>query len=330
MRRGNAHLLVYFVQINFPGVFMNSSYSPKIHLLSSPGWKDYELLDSGAGWKLERYGPYRLVRPEPEAIWSQALPEREWKSAHAVFRPAPEENGGHWDVQRELPARWQMQYNGLRFWVQTTASRHLGVFPEQAAQWDWIEEQVRAANRPIRVLNLFGYTGIASVAAARAGAQVTHLDAARKVVSWAHENLELSGLGDRPVRWIVEDALKFVQREARRGSLYDGIVLDPPKFGRGPKGEVWEFYKLVPNLLQACRQILSPQAQFLLVTAYAIKASALTLYNGLNEAMRSLNGEVTAGEVVLNEKSAGRLLSTAIYSRWNALPAARPAPREVA
>jgi 23S rRNA (cytosine1962-C5)-methyltransferase len=215
---------------------MRSGNLPQLQVITSTEWQDYELLDSGDGQKLERYGPYRLLRPEPEAVWRRALPNREWDNIHAVFKPSPEENGGHWKSIQPLPDRWKMSYRKLNFCVQTTASRHLGVFPEQAAQWDWITHQNELSGRPMTVLNLFGYTGLASLAAAQAGAAVTHLDASRKVVQWANENLALSNLADRSVRWIVDDALKFVQREIRRNSRYDGIILDPPKFGRGPKG----------------------------------------------------------------------------------------------
>lgn len=293
------------------------SGNPTLTLQTSPDWEDYELVDSGGGSKLERYGKYRFIRPEAEAIWKPSLDEREWNTAQAVFQPSPEENGGHWVYQREIEPRWKMQYKGLRFWVQTSASRHMGVFPEQASQWDWIAERIRSAGRPVRVLNLFGYTGLATLAAAQAGASVTHIDASKKVITWARENQELSGLADRPVRWIVDDALKFVQREARRGSLYEGIVLDPPKFGRGPKGEVWEFYKLLPELLHACRDALSPDPVFVNLTAYAVKASALTLYYALDEITRGFGGHVDAGEVALVESSAGRMLSTAIFARWS-------------
>ena len=290
---------------------------PTISLLKPGNWQDYELLDSGDGLKLERYGSYRFVRPEPEAIWKPALSEKVWKQAQAVFRPSPEENGGHWDYNQPLPKRWQMEYNQLKFWTQTTASRHVGVFPEQAGEWDWVRDQIQTAGRPLHVLNLFGYTGLATLAAAQAGAKVTHVDASRKVVDWAKENLELSGLKDKSVRWIVDDALKFVQREARRGSGYDGIILDPPKFGRGPKGEVWEFYKLIPSLLESCRSILSPEPRFIIMTAYAVKTSAVTLYYGLKELMKKEQGSTQAGEVVLYEKSAGRILSMAVYASWS-------------
>jgi 23S rRNA (cytosine1962-C5)-methyltransferase len=289
---------------------------PNLLLLSSPSWKDYALLDSGAGLKLEQFGPYRLIRPEAEAIWKPSLPEKEWKAAVAQFQPSTEENGGHWEKSKPLPERWTMEYHGLKFYAALSASRHVGVFPEQASGWDWIAEQVQTAGRPMRVLNLFGYTGLASLAAAQAGAQVTHLDASHKVVTWARENQALSGLADKPVRWIIDDALKFVEREGRRNSRYEGLILDPPKFGRGPKGEVWEFYKLIPELLQACRQVLSERPRFVLLTAYAVKASALTLFYAIQEMMEGFKGQTNAGEIVLDEKSAGRKLSTAIFARW--------------
>lgn len=211
-----------------------------------------------------------------------------------------------------------MTYRDLKFWIQPTHSRHLGVFPEQACQWDWIRDETARAGRPLRVLNLFGYTGLASLAAAQAGAEVTHVDAARKVVTWAHENMNLSGMGDRPVRWIVDDALKFVERQGRRGGIFDGLILDPPKFGRGPKGEVWEFYKLLPRLLAACRAAMSDRPRFVVLTAYAVKASSLTLHQALGDVMAGDHGTVESGEVILNEKSGGRLISMAVFSRWSA------------
>lgn len=289
---------------------------PELTLLHSPGWKTYELLDSGRGRKLERFGEFILDRPEAEAVWEPALSDKEWKKAAAVFVPSPEENGGHWNTSHPLPEKWEMTYKNIRFTVQTTASRHVGVFPEQANHWDWVDNQIRMAKHPPKVLNLFGYTGLASLAAAESGALVTHLDASRKVVNWARENQSLSGLMDKPVRWIIDDAVKFVQRENRRGSLYDGIILDPPKFGRGPKGEVWEFYKLLPELLSECGKLLSSQPLFVVITAYAVKASALTLYYAVNEMMKGKKGNLQAGEIVLDEKSSGRLLSTAIFTRW--------------
>ncbi len=289
---------------------------PAIELLSPDDWVDYELIDSGDGQKLERYGQVRVIRPEPEAVWSKGFGDAEWQKADALYKPAPEENGGHWEFMRKVPERWKMSYRDLSFWAQTSSSRHLGVFPEQASQWDWMQQVIRASGRAPKVLNLFGYTGIASLAAAQAGAQVTHLDASRKVVTWANENQRLSNLQDAPIRWIIDDALKFVQREHRRNSTYNGIILDPPKFGRGPKGEVWEFYKLIPNLLDACRQILAPDPLFVQLTAYAVKASSVTLFYAMDEMMRGFGGVTTAGELGLKTKSHGKFLSMAIFARW--------------
>jgi 23S rRNA (cytosine1962-C5)-methyltransferase len=328
---------------------------PTFSILESPNWSDYALLDSGDGLKLERFGRYTFVRPEVQAMWSRALPEKEWAQAHAVFQPTSEESGGHWDFKKRIEARWEMRYaltpgplsspkgapegrGELRFWAMTTPGRHLGIFPEVAAHWDWTagliyhrahgelkKEHASSVTSParqpgqaaVKVLNLFGYTGLASLAAAAAGAQVTHVDASKKAVTWARENQALSGLDEKPVRWIVDDALKFVQREARRGNTYDGIVLDPPKFGRGPKGEVWEVYKSLPNLLEACQQVLSEHPLFVVVTVYAVKASAIHIGQTLQEMMSKFKGTVESGELVTRERSAGRLLSQAVYARWS-------------
>ncbi len=289
-----------------------------ITLLDSPDWKDYELLDSGDGLKLERFGAYRFIRPEVQAMWKRGLPESAWREAHAVFQPTSEESGGHWELKRKIPDSWTLGYKGLRMTVMTTPGRHLGVFPETAAHWDWYAQLIAEAKRPVKVLNLFGYTGIASLAAARAGAQVTHIDASKKSVTWARENQELSKLGDKPIRWIVDDALKFVQREGRRGAKYDGIILDPPKFGRGPKGEIWEVYESLPALLADCQAVLSDQPLFLSLTMYAIRASAVHLHQSLEELMRPFSGRTEAGELVTRETSKGRLLSQAVYARWGA------------
>jgi len=213
-----------------------------------------------------------------------------------------------------------MDYKGIRFMVQLTASRHLGVFPEQAAQWDWIQQQIQSTKRKIKLLNLFGYTGIASLAAAKAGAMVTHVDASRKVINWGQENQKISLISESSIRWLVDDAFKFVKRESRRGSRYDAIIMDPPKFGRGPKGEVWEFYKILPNLFNGCREILSAQPLFVIITAYAVKASSLTLYNGLQAIMQPYKGKTEAGEVILPAKKSENALSMAVYSRWSAEP----------
>jgi 23S rRNA (cytosine1962-C5)-methyltransferase len=287
-------------------------------LLSSLDWKDYELLDSGEGLKLERYGTYTFVRPEPQAMWSPALKGAQWSASHAVFQPTGEESGGHWQFNKPVEPSWNMRYKDLSFQAQTTAGRHLGVFPEQANHWDWMAGLIHQAGRPVHVLNLFGYTGLASLSAAKAGAKVTHVDASKKAIAWARENQTRSKLEDRPIRWIVDDALKFVQREIRRQVKYDGIILDPPKFGRGPKGEVWEFFDLMPRLLEACRQVLSPSPLFTVITAYAIRASALSLHYSLGDMMKDQAGSITSGELTLKEASAGRMIATAIFSRWQA------------
>ena len=292
--------------------------NPGITFLQPLEWPDYELIDSGNGAKLERFGSYLLNRPEPEAIWKPVLSSDEWKKADAIFVAGKGEESGYWQSKKEISNRWTIRYRHLKFWLQLSSSRHIGIFPEQAPEWEWIYQQISPLkNQHLKVLNLFGYSGSATLAAASAGAQVTHVDASSKAIQWARENQELSGLIDRPIRWIVDDALKFVRREKKRGKFYDGIILDPPKFGRGPKGEVWEFYKLLPFLLEACSDILSANPQFLLITAYAIKTSSLTLQEGIAEMMMPYSGTTTAGELLLPEKSGGRYLSKAIYASWS-------------
>lgn len=297
--------------------------------LESSHWKDYALLDSGDGLKLERFGHYVFARPESQAMWKRSL-ESEWKNADAVFIPTGEESGGHWDFKMKVEEKWEMTYpplsshfqengerkGGLRFWAMTTPGRHLGVFPEVAAHWDWFSGLIANAKRDVNVLNLFGYTGLATLAAASAGAKVTHVDASKKSVGWARENQALSNLTEKPIRWIVDDALKFVQREARRGVKYDGIILDPPKFGRGPKGEVWEVYKSLPNLLEACRACLSDDPLFVVTTVYAVRASAIHVAQAMDDMMKELGGKIEMGELVTREQSAGRYLSQAVYARW--------------
>ena len=291
--------------------------NPDLKVLTSPDWVDFELLDSGDGLKLERYGQYTLIRPEAEAVWSPNMPMKVWrKRAHAEFVTTQEKNGGHWKRLKSMPQNWKVNYKALTFTMECKGSRHVGLFPEQAEYWDWIVKQVSDTKKPIKVLNLFGYTGAATLAAASAGAKVTHIDASKRAVTWARQNAAASGLSDAPVRWIVEDALKFVQREKRRESYYEGIILDPPKFGRGPKGEVWEFYKLLSQLLHACADILSPQAKFFALTAYSVKASPITLRQAVEELMPD-GGSTEAGEITLQEAETDRLLPTAIFARWS-------------
>ncbi len=302
-----------------------------ITLLESSHWQDYALLDSGDGLKLERFGKYVFVRPESQALWKRSL-DAEWRNVDAVFIPSGEESGGHWDFKKKVDEKWEMRYalrfdygtdkhsasaqRDITFKAMTTPGRHLGVFPEVAAHWDWFSGLIANAKREINVLNLFGYTGLASLAAASAGAKATHVDASKKSVGWARENQALSKLTEKPIRWIVDDALKFVQREVRRGVKYDGIILDPPKFGRGPKGEVWEVYKSLPTLLEACRACLSDNPLFVVNTIYAVRASAIHMAQAMEDMMNGYGGKVDMGELVTREQSAGRLLSQAVYARW--------------
>lgn len=285
--------------------------------LDTSGWQDYQLLDSGEGSKLERFGRYTFVRPEGQAIWRRALPPKAWAAADGVFRNEGEESGT-WKLHESVADRWPMRYKNIQFWVQPTPFRHMGVFPEHAGHWDWLTALIANARRQTKVLNLFGYTGIASLAAASAGATVTHVDASKKMIGWARENQALSSLEDRPIRWLLDDALKFVRREVRRGAQYDGFIIDPPPFGRGPKGEIWRLEEDLPSLLEECRQLLSPTPLFVILTAYAIRTSALSLRYVMEEMMEGHVGSTTAGEMVLVEKSAHRLLSTAIFARWGA------------
>lgn len=299
------------------------------NFLESSHWTEYALLDSGDGLKLERFGKYVFVRPESQAMWQRSL-DAEWKNAHAVFVPTGEESGGHWDFKKKIEEKWEMRYPlrfdhasgsaqreaSIKFWVMTTPGRHLGVFPEVAAHWDWFSRLIAQSKREVNVLNLFGYTGLATLSAAAAGAKVTHVDASKKSVSWARENQSLSNLADKQIRWIVDDALKFVQREARRGTKYDGIILDPPKFGRGPKGEVWEVYKSLPSLLEACRDCLSKEPLFVVTTIYAVRASGIHVAQAMDDMMEGFGGKIEMGELVTREQSAGRLLSQAVYARW--------------
>jgi len=301
--------------------------NPIFTLLESSRWNDYALLDSGDGLKLERFGNTVFVRPESQAMWKQTL-DSEWKNAHAVFQPTGEESGGHWDFKKKVDEKWEMRYTltpgpspdgrgeSLRFWAMTTPGRHLGVFPEVAAHWDWCSDLITRSKEQPNILNLFGYTGLATLAAAVAGAKVTHVDASKKAVSWARDNQALSNLTEKPIRWIVDDALKFVQREVRRGAKYDGIILDPPKFGRGPKGEVWEIYKSLPTLLEACQECLSNNPLFVVTTIYAVRASAIHIAQAMEDMMSGFGGKIEMGELVTREQSAGRLLSQAVYARW--------------
>ena len=279
-------------------------------------WADYGLIDSGDGRKLERCGPYLLVRPEPQCLWRPRLEPPAWAEADAVFDPSDEDEAGHWRFKGKVPDAWPMAWRQVRFLGRFTAFRHLGVFPEQAANWALLDERIRA--RPgQRVLNLFGYTGVASLVAAAAGAAVTHVDASKKAIGWARENAELSGLADRPIRWICEDARRYVQREQRRGVRYDGIILDPPKYGRGPTGEVWRLFDDLPELLRLCVSLLSDNPSFLILNAYAERVSGLSLATLLAEAMAERGGHIEWGELALMEEAGDRGVGLSFFARWS-------------
>jgi 23S rRNA (cytosine1962-C5)-methyltransferase len=280
--------------------------------------EDYALLDSGDGEKLEQYGPYRIVRPEGQAIWRKTLPAEEWQRADAVFTGNTDEEGmGRWRFPKApLGETWPMRHDGIDYLGRFTSFRHVGVFPEQASHWDHMEALIRAAGRPVKVLNLFGYTGLASLVAARAGAEVTHVDASKKAIGWARENQEMARLTAKPIRWICEDAMKFAEREERRGSRYDIILLDPPAYGRGPKGEVWQLFDDLPALVDICRSILTPKPLAVVLTAYSIRASFFAIHALMRDAFAGMGGRVESGELVIREKSAGRALSTSLFSRW--------------
>lgn len=295
-------------------------------ILETAASDGYALIDSGDGEKLERYGPYRIVRPEAQALWPKALGRTEWGRADAVFTggDADEEGIGRWRFPAvPLGETWPMRLAGVDFLGRFTAFRHVGVFPEQSAHWQWLQWAIEKADRPIRVLNLFGYTGVASLVAAAAGAEVTHVDASKKAIGWARQNQTLSGLTRRPIRWICDDATKFVQRECRRGRAYDIILADPPKFGRGPNGEVWQIFEHLPVMLAACRAVLTPQPVGLVLTAYSIRASFFSIHELMRETMRGAGGTVESGELIIRETGGedaslpgGRALSTSLFSRW--------------
>jgi 23S rRNA (cytosine1962-C5)-methyltransferase len=286
--------------------------------LRTHGWADYALLDSGNGRKLERYGAFTVLRPEPQCMWKPRLGPDVWEKPDAEFDPTDEEDAGRWRFAKPLPEVTALSWSAARFNARFTPFRHLAFFPEQAANWAWLETAVRPAPPP-RVLNLFGYTGVASLVMAAAGAAVTQVDASKKAVNWARENATLSGLADRPVRWIVEDARRYVQREVRRGSKYEGIVLDPPKYGRGPTGEVWRLFEDLPELVGLCAQLLSDDARFLLINGYAARISGISMAHLLRDAMPGRSGMIDWGELALAEQGeGGREIGLSFFARWRA------------
>ena len=279
-------------------------------LIAEP-WADWALLDCGNGQKLERYGDVMVARPEPQAMWKPGLDT--W-NADATFVPgSDEEGGGRWVQHRPVPKRWALSRGDVRFDASLTPFRHLGFFPDMAPQWDWM----RARSADADVLNLFGYTGVGTLQLSDAGARVVHVDASKKSVEQGRENARLSAMDDRPVRWIVDDATKFTAREVRRGRRYDGILLDPPKFGRGPNGEVWRLEENLAPLLSDCRRLLDDNSRFLVLTVYAVRMSALAIGELLKQTMDGLSGTIEMGEMAVREEKRGLLLPTAIFARWS-------------
>lgn len=288
--------------------------APEPTILRTTAWADYALVDSGGGRKLERYGRHHVIRPEPQCLWRPRRPEL-WEQADAEFDPSDEDEAGNWRFRRRPPEAFPLRWGEVRFQGRLTAFRHLAFFPEQAANWGWLRDAVARADRP-RVLNLFGYTGVASLVCAAAGAEVTHVDASKKAVAWARENAELSGL---QARWIVEDARKYVQREVRRGSRYDGVILDPPKYGRGPGGEVWRLFEGLPEMVALCAELLADDARFLLLNAYAERVSGLALSGLLRNALGDRPGRIDWGELALVEDApASREIGLSFFARWSA------------
>jgi len=275
----------------------------------------YELLDSGEGEKLERYGQFVLSRPDPQALWLRQLPLDDWKKADAYFYRTGEKAG--WKIKMGLPKEWEIEMAGLKFQIRPTSFKHTGLFPEQAANWKWIKQKVSTADRPIKVLNLFGYTGGATLASLSGGAEVTHVDGSKTAVNWAQKNMELSGLKDKPGRFLVDDARGFVQREIRRNSKYDAIIMDPPAFGRGAKDEIWKIEEDLIPLLESCQKILSDNPLFIIVNGYSAGYSALAYENVLEPIVKKYGGKIEIGELTLAEKS-GRLLPAGIFARWTA------------
>ncbi|HEY3081432.1 MAG TPA: class I SAM-dependent methyltransferase [Chloroflexota bacterium] len=288
------------------------AHTSDLSLLLAEGWEnEYLLLDSGAGRRLERFGRYVLDRPEPNALWRPGRPEADWVEADARFDEG-------WSARLAMPEHWEMRFPplGLRFLAGCSPFRHTGVFPEQAAHWTWLAGRIAAAGRPAHVLVLFGYTGLATLALAGAGARVTHVDASRPAMAWARRNAAVAGLDDRPIRWLIDDALKLLRRDARRGIRYDGIVMDPPAFGRGPSGEVWRFNASLPPLLEAAAAVLARDPLLLLLNAYAVPASATLLANLVGDLVPD-RGRLEAGELAL--EGGGRRLATGPFARWSAL-----------
>lgn len=288
----------------------------QIKIFYTKDWQDYELLDTGSGEKLERFGKYTFVRPYEDAVWKKTFTDKEWNNADGKFWSSKVGAKVGWKmVSKTVFDKWEMDYKGIKFFAKPTPFRHLSFFPEQASHWDLMENSIKNSGRPIKFLNLFGYTGVASLFALRAGADVTHLDASKQSLVSAKENESLSGLTG--MRIIEDDAIKFLEREAKRGNKYDAIIMDPPKFGRGPKGEVWKIEEMLPKLLSCVQKVLSDKPLFVILTSYAIDSSSLSLGYALKETMKNFSGGIESGELCVLEKSNNRFIPLANTAVWS-------------
>ena len=278
-------------------------------------WKDYEIIDMANGEKLERWKDIILVRPDPQIIWKEKTFPEKWKTANARYARS-NTGGGAWQYNKKLPASWQVHYKDLTFNIKPMGFKHTGLFPEQAVNWDWMIQKIKTEKREINVLNLFAYTGGATVACSYAGAKVCHVDSSKGMVTWAKENIQSSGLGDRPVRFIIDDVTKFVQREIRRGNKYDAIIMDPPSYGRGKNGEVWQFENNIADLVELCEKVLSDNPLFFLINSYTTGISSKVLENILSIKLKMKKGKLSSGEIGLPMKNSSLVLPCGIYGRW--------------
>ena len=278
-------------------------------------WKDYEIIDMANGEKLERWGNIKLIRPDPQIIWKNKSFPNEWKNANARYNRS-NTGGGAWEYKKRLPESWQVKYKNLTFNIKPMGFKHTGLFPEQAVNWDWMINKIKQSKRDIKVLNLFAYTGGATVACLSAGASVCHVDSSKGMTTWAKENVESSGLREKPVRFIIDDVVKFVNREIRRGNKYDAIIMDPPSYGRGANGEVWQFENNIADLVELCTQVLSDNPLFFLINSYTTGISSKVLANLLELNMKRYNGKIISGEIGLPMKNSKLVLPCGIYGRW--------------
>jgi 23S rRNA (cytosine1962-C5)-methyltransferase len=308
------------------GVQHGAGAMPTLRVLATPGFADYALVDSGNGRKLERFGHFTVDRPEPQAMWQPSLEPGVWLRADAAFKGGSEDEdgeAGRWRKNAPMPETWPLRVLGATVLCRLTSFRHLGAFPEQLPHWEWMRDRLEGLRGATpRVLNLFAYTGAASLVAASVGAEVTHVDASKRAIAWAKQNQAVSKLDEAPIRWILDDARKFVAREVRRGKTYHVILIDPPKFGRGPAGEVWDVFQHLAPLLRDCAALLASGPAALVLTTYAIRASALATDALVRECLVGRRGATESGELAVIEEAGGRLLSTSLYSRWTSADAA--------